>query len=100
MPGAACYQALVLVDMSVKTFRSGGLLPEDYQVTINPLDGEPISRELGVAGSSTPRMAFWLDFDFDVPLGDDPLGGARWVTGCRGSPSSAAAWPALTAACG
>jgi len=69
VPGAACYQALVHVDMSVKTFRSGGLLPDDYQVTIHPLDGEPISRELGVAASSTPRMAFWLDFDFDVPLG-------------------------------
>ena len=70
VPGAACYQALVLVGMSVKTFRSGGLLPEGYHVTISPLDGEPISRELGVAGSSMPRMAFWLDFDFDVPLGE------------------------------
>jgi hypothetical protein len=69
VPGAACYQAVVLVDMAVKTFRSGGLLPDDYRVTIAPLDGEPITRELGIAEVCDPRMAFWLDFDFDVPLG-------------------------------
>jgi hypothetical protein len=69
VPGAACYQALVLVDMTVTRFRRGGLLPEDYRVTVNTLDGEPMARELGVAESSVPRMAFWLDFDFDVPLG-------------------------------
>ena len=70
MPGAACYQALVLVDMKVLEFRDGGLLPGDYGVTINPLEGEPIARELGVADSGAPRVAFWLDFDFLVELGD------------------------------
>lgn len=70
VPGAACYQALVLVDMEVLTFRDGGLLPDDYRVTIKPLDGEPISRELGVADSCRPRVGFWLDFDFLVDLGD------------------------------
>jgi hypothetical protein len=70
VPGAACYQALVHVDMQVLQFRGGGLLPEDYQVTIKPLEGEPISRELGVAEASVPSMAFWLDFDFLVKLGE------------------------------
>ena len=36
---------------------------------IAELDGNPSSRELGVAvGTSTPRVAFWLDFDFIVRL--------------------------------
>jgi hypothetical protein len=69
-PGAACYQALVLVNMAVKHFRGGGLLPSGYQITINPLDGEPISRELGLTESSTAALGFWLDFDFVVDLGE------------------------------
>jgi hypothetical protein len=70
VPGAACYQALVLVDLKVLEFRDGGLLPDDYDVTLNRLDGEPVSRELGVADAGRPRVAFWLDFDFLVELGD------------------------------
>lgn len=67
--GAACYQAVVLVDMVVSVFRGGGLLPDDYRVRVEALDGEPISRELGIARSCKPRLAFWLDFDFLVQLG-------------------------------
>lgn len=67
--GAACYQAVVCVDMVVSLFRGGGLLPDDYRVDVEALDGEPISRELGIAASGTPRLAFWLDFDFVVQLG-------------------------------
>jgi hypothetical protein len=67
--GAACYQAVVLADMEVSLFRGGGLLPDDYRVRVEALDGEPISRELGVADSCKPRLAFWLDFDFLVQLG-------------------------------
>ena len=67
--GAACYQAVLRVDMAVEQFRTGGLLPADYTVHIAELDGEPIARELGVpAGTSTARLAFWLDFDFIVRL--------------------------------
>jgi len=69
VPGAACYQAIVRVDMIVKQFRGGGLLP-DYDVRVAPLDGEPITRELGVPSASRPRVAFWMDFDFIVDLGD------------------------------
>lgn len=68
--GAACYQALVWVDMAVSLFRSGGLLPEGYRVSIEALDGEPITRELGIPRSCRPRASFWLDFDFIVRLGD------------------------------
>jgi len=67
--GAACYQAIVLADMEVSLFRGGGLLPNGYHVTVGQLDGEPIIRELGVAPSSEPRAAFWLDFDFVIRLG-------------------------------
>lgn len=67
--GAACYQAVVRVDMLVSLFRSGGLLPDDYHVRVEALDGEPLSRELGIQSSCSPRLAFWLDFDFVVQLG-------------------------------
>jgi hypothetical protein len=66
--GAACYQAVVWVDMVVSLFRAGGFLPDDYQVSIEALAGEPISRELGIGSSCTPRVAFWLEFDFVVEL--------------------------------
>jgi hypothetical protein len=69
-PGAACYQAVVLVDMVVSKFRDGGLLPDGYRVEIAELDGEPISRELGIPKSSKPHLAFWIDFDFVVDLGE------------------------------
>jgi hypothetical protein len=66
--GAACYQAVLTVDMAVTTFRSGGLLPDDYTITFADLAGEPMSRELGVAHTCRPRIAFWLEFDFLVRL--------------------------------
>jgi hypothetical protein len=69
-PGAACYQALVLVNMRVEKLRAGGMLPADYQIRIEALDGEPICRELGISPSAHPRLAFWLDFDFLVDLGN------------------------------
>jgi hypothetical protein len=67
--GAACYQAIVWVDMVVSLFRGGGFLPNDYRIRIDELDGEPISRELGIARTCAPRVAFWLHFDFVVELG-------------------------------
>jgi Acetoacetate decarboxylase (ADC) len=70
VPGGACYQALVLADLRMTDFRAGGLLPDDYEVKIARLDGEPICRELGIAKASRPHTAFWLDFDFYVELGD------------------------------
>ena len=68
--GAACYQAVVLVNMVVSEFRGGGLLPGDYRVHVNDLAGEPIMRELGIAPTCSPLMAFWLNFDFVVRLGE------------------------------
>jgi hypothetical protein len=68
--GAACYQAVVLVNMVVSKFRGGGLMPGDYRVHINDLAGEPIMRELGIAATCSPRLAFWLNFDFVVRLGE------------------------------
>lgn len=68
--GAACYQAVVEVGNAVLETRSGGMLPNDYTVRIEQLDGEPISRELGLPpGPVRPLAAFWLEFDFLVHLG-------------------------------
>jgi hypothetical protein len=69
VPGGACYQALVHTDLRMTDFRGGGSLPDDYEVDIAQLDGEPICRELGIAEASRPHAAFWLDFDFYVELG-------------------------------
>lgn len=65
---AACYQAVLSVDMAVTRFRTGGLLPDDYRVTFADLAGEPMSRELGVSATCRPRLSFWMDFDFVVRL--------------------------------
>lgn len=70
VPGAACYQALVLVNMRVERLRAGGMLPQGYKIRIEELDGEPICRELGIAHESASRLSFWLDFDFLVDLGE------------------------------
>ena len=67
---AACYQAVVLVETTVSHFRGGGLLQPGYTVEVEPLAGEPLGRELGIAASSVAHAAFWLDFDFVVPLGE------------------------------
>jgi hypothetical protein len=78
-PGAACYQAIVEVGNQVTEFRRGGLLPDDYHVDFERLDGEPVERELGLALDQTPAVAVWLEFDFLVHLGAVlwEAGGAR-----------------------
>lgn len=69
--GAACYQAVVEVGNAVLQTRAGGILPDDYTVRIEQLDGEPITRDLGVSpGPVSPLVAFWLEFDFLVHLGE------------------------------
>ena len=78
--GAACYQAVLTVDMAVTFFRTGGMLPNDYTITFADLSGEPMSRELGVPSTCSPRLAFWLEFDFLVRLGNilsEVTGGRR-----------------------
>jgi hypothetical protein len=70
-PRVASYQAVVTVPFDVTGFHGGGLLPNDYVVTINHLDTEPIRRELGFpAGSLRPLNALWLEFDFVIQRGD------------------------------
>jgi hypothetical protein len=56
--------------MRVERLRAGGMLPSDYEIEIEELDGEPICRELGLPRACTPRLSFWLDFDFLVDLGE------------------------------
>jgi Acetoacetate decarboxylase (ADC) len=68
---AACYQAVLSVDMAVTHFRRGGFAD---------LAGEPMSRELGVSAQCGARLAFWLEFDFVVRLGKilwEASGGTR-----------------------
>lgn len=78
--GAACYQAVLTVDMAVTLFRTGGMLPRDYTITFADLAGEPMTRELGVPPVCSPRLAFWLEFDFLVRLAhilSEATGGRR-----------------------
>ncbi len=67
---SACYQAVVEVANDVTAFAGGGLLPAGFEVQIADLASEPIIRELGVRGTpQNPGVAFWLEFDFFVHLG-------------------------------
>lgn len=65
-PDRACYQAVVDVDLKMTAFRTLGLLPDDYTVTLAKLANEPFGRELGLALEMKPKTAFWLDFDFTL----------------------------------
>jgi hypothetical protein len=73
---SAAYQGMIEVASQVTAFRGGGLLPEDYMVTIADLAGEPITRELGIDTAQQPKIATWLDLDFVISLGR-----ARWEAG-------------------
>jgi len=67
---AACYQAVVRVETTVSHFRGGGLLEPGYTLEVERLSGEPLGRELGIAARSVAHAAFWVDFDFVVPLAE------------------------------
>jgi hypothetical protein len=69
-PELACYQAIVRVDLGLAKPRGAGRLPDDYTVTLEVLDSEPLVADLGLRHRQANTLAFWVDFDFTVPRGE------------------------------
>jgi uncharacterized protein with NAD-binding domain and iron-sulfur cluster len=70
-PRRACYQAIVSADAKTTAYRGGGPLDGPFEVQITRLDSHPIVEELGLAGERIePIFAAWVDFDFDVDVGE------------------------------
>ena len=71
-PLLACFQAIHAADFKVTGYRGAGHLPGEYRIDIADLANEPFRRELGLpAGPLTPVGAFWVDFDFELSVGDE-----------------------------
>jgi len=72
----ACYQSLIEAPVTLESFKGGGLLTGDYDVTIHPYASHPIAQELGLAsGPQRASLAYWANFDFSFDLGH-PVGRA------------------------
>ncbi len=67
---SACYQSLIEAPMEVGTFRGGGWLPPNSQVSINQLDSHPLTDLLGIAPENKVKTAVWMQFDFTLKLGN------------------------------
>jgi hypothetical protein len=57
----ACYQAIVEAPTEIRDYK-GGVVAEDYQLTLRDIDSAPICRELGIpSGVSRVPLAFRVD---------------------------------------
>jgi hypothetical protein len=66
----ACYQSIVEADATVTRFGGGGLLPGQYQMTIQPLASHPIVTDLGLSGQQLQSsFAFRVNYDFTMNEG-------------------------------
>jgi hypothetical protein len=69
----ACFQALVEAASSVTGFRSGGILPGQFELTAASFSSHPIARDMGLrdagAGAMPVELGFFVDFDFNIGLG-------------------------------
>lgn len=65
----ACYQALVESPLTIDSVDGGGVLWEDFQVTIADVASHALVKSLGMATSSKTSLALWLKCQFSAPLG-------------------------------
>ena len=74
-PTRAVHQSIVQVEAKLSTSRpfKCGRLSGSQRLTILPCQSHPIAADLGLtldsAGSVPARFGFWLDFDFELGLG-------------------------------
>jgi uncharacterized protein with NAD-binding domain and iron-sulfur cluster len=68
----ACYQAIIEANASMTTYRTGGWLSGQYQVSIAPLQSHPIARDLGLSGDRLQSIAaFYANYDFTMNEGEE-----------------------------
>lgn len=66
----ACYQSIVRAAGAITGFGGGGLLGDDFQVTINSYDSHPIAHDLGLPPVMQAH-GFYLDFSFNILAGEE-----------------------------
>lgn len=65
----ACYQSIVASSFQLTGFKGAGFL-SDYQITLYDYPSDPIREDFGLPqGTLTPKLGFYVDFDFNVPPG-------------------------------
>ncbi|OUS29252.1 hypothetical protein A9Q99_09065 [Gammaproteobacteria bacterium 45_16_T64] len=63
----AVYQALTTSPAIINGFHGAGILPGDYQLTLQEYASEPIAEDLGLEiGTQSAPLAFWINFDFSI----------------------------------
>ena len=67
-----CYKAITEAELTVETFREGGLLADGYRLCLPGNDSHPLFDDLGLRDKQEAALSYWLDFDFS-------LSGAREV---------------------
>lgn len=68
-PTAACYQAIIESDTSIRSFGGAGFLPLGWKITLHPYASVDIGAHLGVANESDVLFGFWAKMNFSVDLG-------------------------------
>lgn len=69
---AACYQAIIESNFTIKGFRGAGLLPEGWSVDIRSYASHQIAENLGLGpGPYAVDRGFWIDMDFSADLGKE-----------------------------
>ena len=67
----ACYQALVEAPFRINTFHKGGLLLNDYELSLEQMDSFPLTADLGIKSGQKSKVSFWLELDFTLELGKE-----------------------------
>lgn len=61
------YQALCSSPAKIDKFHGGGLLPGDYQLTLEQVASFPIAEDLGLEiGPQKAAFGFWVEMDFEL----------------------------------
>ncbi len=63
----AVYQALTTSPAIINGFHGAGILPGEYELTLQEYASEPIAEDLGLEiGTQAAPLAFWINFDFSI----------------------------------
>lgn len=66
------YQAIVEAPVTVTHYRGGQPIPAQYDLQLHPAASYPFATDLGlklVDGRMQPKLAFWLNYDFELGTG-------------------------------
>ncbi len=68
-PTAACYQAIIESDTSIRSFGGAGFLPLGWKIRLRPYASVDVGAHLGIDNESDVLFGFWARMNFSVDLG-------------------------------